>query len=256
MRGLLLRFVKAIARAVIAAQSQTYEGLSVAPQKRRPYDVRDAYPDSVKSFHRRFPDNPFTHAWKLIDSGVATRWAFHGGSCPIQVPRTAGDPVTVGVIWNRYGEDIKKWCAFYQVPEELVIATIATESSGGAGARREEPGYVSDLETPHRVSVGLMQTLLSTAQETLHMSEIDAAWLEDPGNSIQAGVAYIARQSELTNYDPPLVAAGYNAGGLYPNRNAHNPWGLRCYPINTGEHISRYVKWFNDAVAMLRDELA
>ena len=32
------------------------------------------------------------------------------------------------------------------------------------------------------------------------------------------GVRYIAHQRRLTNYQLPLVAAAYNAGGLHPPR--------------------------------------
>lgn len=85
----------------------------------------------------------------------------------------------------------------------MIIANIATESSGKADAARREPGYVSDRETPHRVSYGLMQTLISTARAAIGDSSIDRDYLLDPDGSIRAGTAYIAQQSKKTQFDPP-----------------------------------------------------
>src|SRR4029078_6793694 len=88
-------------------------------------------------------------------------------------------------------------------PAELIVATVCTESAGKADAVREEPGYTSDEATPNRVSIGLTQTLLSTAREAMQMS-FDRNWLLDPANAIEAGTAYIGQQSRLTSLEPPL----------------------------------------------------
>ncbi len=136
--------------------------------------------------------------------------------------------------------------ARFQVPAELIIATIATESSGNPTARREEPGFISDNETPNRVSVGLMQTLLSTARWVLDNNSLSTSDLEVPGQSIEAGCAYIARQFSQTQFDPPLVASAYNAGGVYYNGAAANRWKTRQYPVGSSHHVDRFVKWFND----------
>src|SRR5207253_652812 len=119
-----------------------------------------------------------------------------------------------------------------RVPCALIVATICTESGGKADAVRLEPGYVSDEQTPHKVSPGLMQTLISTARETMQMS-FDRSWLLQPGNSILAGSSYIARQASLTGFDPPLVAAAYNAGKLAYQNGGQNRWKLRRFPIGT-----------------------
>lgn len=176
-------------------------------------------------------------AWKVTPKGVVVAG---------KIERTFGQPITVRRIWGRFQVHIEQT----GVPVALVLACIATESGGRAGAVRCEPGYVSDEATPHRVSVGLMQTLLSTASEVVG-HPVDRAWLTDPGNSIQAGAGYIKRQAPLTHYDPVLVAAAYNSGGVYEERDERNPWRLRCYPLGTGQHISRFVRFYNDAVAVL-----
>jgi hypothetical protein len=63
----------------------------------------------------------------------------------------------------------------------------------------------------------------------------------------------IAQQRAQTELDPPLVAAAYNAGGLRYDSSAGNRWKLVQFPIGTSEHCDRFVKWFNDAVAVLAE---
>jgi hypothetical protein len=177
------------------------------------------------------------------------RWCLtpQGLSIDGELPRgTSGDPETARRVWRDYRASIERWCTGAGVPVELVMATICTESGGRADAERMEPGYISDSETPHRISPGLMQTLISTARDTLEMPTIDRAWLLDPDNSIRAGTAYIAKQSRVTGFDPPKVACAYNAGGVYPQTGAENRWKMRQFPIGTSTHADRYVQWFND----------
>jgi LysM repeat protein len=196
----------------------------------------------LKKFHNAFSDGI---RWRLTKEGVETE---HVG-----IERTAGLPKTVTKIWENYYDEINKWAKHFDVPCVLIIATIATESGGKANARREEPGFISDEKTPHRVSVGLMQTLISTARAALNNKNIDAAWLIIPSNSIQAGTSYIAEQYPVTKLDPPKAACAYNAGGVYENKNPNNRWRMRQYPIGTSEHCDRFIKWFNDAVFVLKN---
>ena len=156
------------------------------------------------------------------------------------------------------------------VPIELLVATACTESMGdtrraatpaaAAAARREEPGFVSDEATPHRVSIGLMQTLISTARQVLPLPEDDpamaritAATLLDPARSILAGASYIAAQAGVTRLDPPVVACAYNAGGVYEQRGAANHWRMRQYPIGTPNHADRFVIFFNQALRLVAE---
>ena len=135
------------------------------------------------------------------------------------------------------------------MPAELIVATIATESRGDAAAFRQESGG--------RYSAGLMQTLQTTAQETLRhevMDTIDREWLSTPDNSIRAGTAYIARQFRLTGFDPPLVAAAYNAGTVREDSPSfgRNRWNLEAFDggkdarKSLDGHVDRYIQWFND----------
>ncbi|MCC6278462.1 MAG: transglycosylase SLT domain-containing protein [Oligoflexia bacterium] len=183
-----------------------------------------------------------------------TRWRLTRDGIEVEgsgVERTRGAPRTVGRVWDSYCEIINDIASQYRVPCELIIATICTESSGNPRAVREEPGFRSDSATPSRISAGLMQTLISTASDTLRQS-VSREWLFEPRNSIKAGTAYIAFQSRVTEFDPPRVAAAYNAGGVKRNNGARNRWKMKQYPIGTGEHCDRFIKFFNDAVYVLK----
>ena len=165
-----------------------------------------------------------------------------------------GPPRTVRRVWGDYEDAIREWARDFGVPVELIISTICTESDGRPRAVREEPGYVSDAQTPDRVSAGLMQTLISTARSALGEDTIDRTWLLEPNNSIRAGTAYIAGQWKDTHLDPPKVACAYNAGGVYYNDSPDNRWRMRQYPIGTSEHADRFVKWFNECFLMFDED--
>lgn len=180
--------------------------------------------------------------WRLTRDGVEIEDS--------GVERTKGRPATVTRVWENYGREINEAARSARVPSALIVATICTESGGKADATRLEPGYVSDEKTPHKVSIGLTQTLLSTAQASMQMS-FGRDWLLIPGNAIAAGTNYIAKQAQETGLDPPLVAAAYNAGKLYHQPGSQNRWKLRQFPIGTGQHCDRFVRFFNDAVFVL-----
>jgi len=211
------------------------------PMATKKYDVRNNFPLKCKE-NTSFGSG---RGWVLTNLGIK----IDNGS----IPRSDGTPATVTKIIKQFGKEINKWGNIYGVPPELIIATIATESSGLITARREEPGFHSEEVTPDRISAGLMQTLLSTAREALGENDIDCRWLEIPENSIQAGTAYIYRQRPITLFNPPVVAAAYNSGGVYLENRITNPWKLRCYPIGTGHHITKFVMWFNDCVYVMNE---
>ncbi|MBK1657772.1 lytic transglycosylase domain-containing protein [Paracraurococcus ruber] len=152
---------------------------------------------------------------------------------------TVGAPNTVRRIWKDFGPLIAKVSNEIGVPLELIVATIATESRGRADATRTEPDG--------RQSVGLMQTLLGTASEMLERN-VTAEDLKDPETSIRAGTCYIRHQRERTEFEPPLVAAAYNAGSLRET-NA-NRWRL----VSTSEHIDRFCMFYNDAVRVAKED--
>jgi hypothetical protein len=180
--------------------------------------------------------------WRLLPAGVEIE-----GS---GIARTRGAPATVTSVWETYGEAINEAALRHGVPCQLIVATICTESRGNANAVRFESGYVSDEASGSRISVGLMQTLISTAREVIGRP-VNREWVLVARNSIEAGTAYIGLQRHRTAFDPPLVAAAYNAGGLYYQPSDKNRWKLRQFPIGTGAHLDRFIAFFNDAVFVL-----
>jgi hypothetical protein len=186
--------------------------------------------------HRHFPGSV---SWALTAEGVAV----DGGPAR----GTPGEPTTVRGIWRRFGPQVAAASAKYGVPVELIVATIATESGGNPSARRMEP-QINDQ------SVGLMQTLVSTARSALHRKSLQANDLLDPATSIEAGTAYIAQQRHSTHFDPPLVAAAYNAGSLRRDAAEANRWQLHCFPRHTGRHVDHFVGWFNDCMLVAAAE--
>jgi hypothetical protein len=193
--------------------------------------------------------------------GEAT-WRLTSGGVVIDgLPRavgTPGPPETVRRVWSWFGPEILAAASDHGVPVELLVAAICTESAGGtmdreacATARRQEPGWISDEETPSHVSVGCMQTLIETARRASpNNHNLTGADLLSPKVSIERGAAVMADDAWLSRYDPPLVAAAYNAGNLYRETGTQNRWGLRCYPFGTGRYIDTFIAWFNDAMSL------
>lgn len=182
----------------------------------------------------------------FINSGV--KWCLQKDGISIQgaTPSgTQGKPTTVERIWDLYGQHCLQASKMYGVPVELIIATIATESGGDKNARRSEP-QINDE------SVGLMQTLVKTARGALGRPTLSGDDLLDPATSIEAGTAYIAHQRYVTHFDPPKVAAAYNAGSLRVDNADANRWKMHCYPKGTGRHVDNFVSWFNDC---MKDEV-
>lgn len=200
--------------------------------------------------------------WRLTADGVAL------GDAPARAP---GAMLAARRAFDWFGAELRRAAIATGVPIELLVATACTEVLGdtrrfatpeaAAQARREEPGFRDEEATPHRVSVGLMQTLISTARQVLplpahdpSMARITAATLADPAQSILAGASFIAAQAGRTRLDPPVVACAYNAGGVYEQRAAANHWRMRQYPIGTPNHADRFVTFFNQALQLLTQD--
>jgi soluble lytic murein transglycosylase-like protein len=184
---------------------------------------------AATGFRKAFPGGI---GWRTTKDGVL----IEGDPEPVG---TVGAPNTVRRIWRDFGPFILKASAEVGVPAELIVATIATETRGDPNASRTEPDG--------RKSVGLMQTLLGTAAEVMGRP-VSEEELRDPAISIEAGARYIRQQRAKTDFEPPLVAAAYNAGS--PRESAENRWRLHCTP----EHVDRFVKFYNDAVRVSKED--
>lgn len=86
------------------------------------------------------------------------------------------------------------------------------------------------------------------------MPDLKKEQLFDPDMSVNAGTCYIAQALSTTRFDPPKVAAAYNAGSLYLDDSPENRWKLRCYPLHTGHHINKFVGYFNDCMLLSKEQ--
>jgi len=228
----------------------TAEAVAALRQRSGPEAALELAKQRITEFHRRFDGSVL---WRLTADGLEVK------GIGIEVsPATEAKArlMLEGEGW--FGTAIRRQAARLGVPVELIVATLCTESAGGARtpeqaarAERREPGFVSYAETPHRVSVGCMQTLISTARGALRRP-ITAEELRDPEISIEAGTSYIAQQAAQTLFDPPVVACAYNAGSVILQTAPTNRWRMRQYPIGTSQHADRFVTFFNGAMAAVR----
>jgi len=144
-----------------------------------------------------------------------------------------------------------------RVPFELLAACALTEGAPihPETSIREEPGYISDEETPSRISAGFCQLLISTARSVMHNPKIDRAWLINPTNSLEACASYLLQLKPITGFDPVYAACAYNAGGLYQEALPGNRWRLRQYPRGTGAHANRFTENFNAVMSLTTNGL-
>jgi soluble lytic murein transglycosylase-like protein len=193
----------------------------------------------LKKEHQRFRDGC---KWSISADGLKVEKAEPSES----------EKQLAGQVLDRFAHALASGLAEFPVPVELIIACICTESSGKPDAQRPEPGCdrKDPEQTPGRVSMGLMQTLLSTARIALHDRNLALSALRDPVTSIRAGAAYMWRQGLETSFDPPLAAAAYNAGSIRYNGSSANRWKLLQYPIGTSQHCDRFVLFFNAAIKL------
>ena len=213
--------------------------------------------------------------WAYDQGGVYTRHA----NGDLKVWRTAGAPITVQEILAQLGVEIDAASAKYGVAKELIAMTIATETAiyrqagfTGPETFRWEQGYTvgatGDPQLDGRekgdYSAGPMQVLSDTARwmnNTYDLGYDNATdftffknkpnpktehiGLYDPAHCIDVGTQYIAHNMARTGDNPLLVAAAYNAGGIYPSSGNH--WRIRSH----GTHLDRAAEWYGDACFVL-----
>ncbi|MEM7529839.1 MAG: D-Ala-D-Ala carboxypeptidase family metallohydrolase [Pseudomonadota bacterium] len=235
----------------------------------RPYSWSDLPPMSDSDFHSANGEIE----WRFDESGLYTRRAGLTEG-PL---RTRGEPVTVLEALRLYGDAIHAFSLRYRVPAELILMTIGTEAAharadaftGPRTFRWERHVRVTDVHPPDRgdYSAGPMQTLATTArwvagkQAALSYEPFAAAshFRDEPATSpartplynpvlnIDIGCAEIVERWRKSADDPILVAACYNAGGLY--ESDRNRWGLRSH----GNHLDRAAAYYGDACAVLSE---
>ena len=198
--------------------------------------------------------------WRVTEEGIEVEGR--------GLMRTKGEPVTARRLRASWGSLIRSISATTNVPPAILMMTILTEGAlkwvpddpefPDVGKfryplYREEPGYKDDRLTPHLVSVGPMHILLSNYRAILHAPSATREEAAELPNNLLAGAIFIAERSALHRFDPILVAAVYNAGGLYdasdPESKYHNPFHLRSWP----GHLERAARWYGDARAVLAE---
>ena len=188
--------------------------------------------------------------------------------------RSAGAPITCLAILDLYGQQIFDASRAHDIAPELIVMTIATETAfarrddftGPTTFRWEAHVEVTDLPQPDfgDYSAGPMQALASTARDVIRRKglayqpftvapHIGSQPVPPPAThplydgraNIDIGTAEVATRTPKTGDDPILVAAAYNAGGLY--QSSQNEWHLR----SAGDHLDRSAAWFGDACFVL-----
>jgi hypothetical protein len=109
-------------------------------------------------FHQQFPDSC---RWRVTSQGVEVEGAGLIRSHPGQMDRAR-------VLTDKYEHLYAAASREFGVPMELLIACSLTESAvkNPETCFRQEPGFVSDAATPHRISAGFCQLLISTAGQS------------------------------------------------------------------------------------------
>lgn len=215
--------------------------------------------------------------WHAMFNGREWRYDGHGvylRTAPGTPSRSPGAPTTCQTILDLYGPEIYKASLDHGIPPELIVMTIAAETANerkydftGSHTFVWEP-HVKVEDVPEATfgdySAGPMQTLATTARDVirrLHLSydpftiapyfptEPRPAPSQNPlysgGPNIDIGTAEIKTRIGKTGFDPILLAAAYNAGGLY--ESDLNEWHLR----STHDHLDRAAAWFGDACFVL-----
>lgn len=185
--------------------------------------------------------------------GGGTRWSLTGSGVVLEagaLPAAPAQEAMIRRILADFAAPLAAESRRHRLPVELLAACIATESGGDPLAERREPGFRGYEATPHRVSVGCMQTLVSTAAAVLRRP-VAAEELRRPAVSIAAGAACIAEAAPRTLLDPPVVACAYNAGAVRHDPSPGNRWRMLQYPAGTGAHADRFCGFFNAAVRVL-----
>lgn len=219
--------------------------------------------------------------WRILEDG---RIVLEGGTAYASIAlrvttdddgaiRTRGEPATARTLLHEYGGHIERAAARFDLPASWVAAMVTIEAGRIPGTLSFDPISIADedvrqsgLETPlhryrerpHRISAGLMQTLLSTARLEYHRRDLpftdlygpdgtlDLPDLCCPHRSLMLGAAYMRTQADRFGEDPVLLVGAYNAGGVYSTSD--NPWRIRTYGY---DRIPKFCAYHNDILEVL-----
>lgn len=197
--------------------------------------------------------------WKRYRRGRGWRYECDG-TISIErmsgTPRTKGEPTTMRRLETDYGEHIAEASERFGISTATIASVIILESVPIKGSFSRNPNSYRWEERIQEPSVGLMQTLVSTARAMDKYYKLGLApngkTLKDPRTSILLGTAYLARQAErYETTDGVLLQAAFNAGGVYYSKFSKGPdgkpvpneWHMRTHAADRTE---RFIKWHND----------
>lgn len=169
------------------------------------------------------------------------------------IPRTHGAPKTMSTMLVEYGDILRGAAERFDLDLAGLMAIVALESVPVKGTFSRNPAsyrWEPRIEEP---SIGLVQTLVSTAKGTNHDLqlglEVTEESLRDPLTSVTLGASYLTVLAEKANTrDLVYLQAAYNAGALYTTRK--NRWNMRT---NSPDRTENFIRWHNDALAVLRE---
>lgn len=131
---------------------------------------------------------------------------------------------------KKYGAEVKKYAAMYDVDEEMIFSVIKAESN-----------FESDAVSK-KGAVGLMQVMEDTARWIAERTGIDkfsAQDLDSADKNIKIGAWYLSYLLELYDDDVKCALAAYNAGPANVNGWLDNATVLENIPFPETE---KYVK--------------
>lgn len=211
--------------------------------------------------------------WRYDERGLAIR---QNGDVTQQRWEESLD--TMRKMIDYMGEPLLAASAKHGIPPALLMMTVATETHiyknykfTGPKTFRWEAHVANDDVDPASLgdySAGPMQSLGTTARWVIRSKGEQYGLGYDPfavapvyparpdpkpahhplydlATNLDLGAAEIRIRLHKSGLDPILVAAAFNAGGLYGS--AHSSWGLRAH----GDHLDRAAKWYGDACAYL-----
>ncbi|MAE13267.1 hypothetical protein CMO92_01770, partial [Candidatus Woesearchaeota archaeon] len=220
--------------------------------------------------------------WKLTAQGIATK---QGGSFSLE-PASSSDCVVK--VTEEYGTVLQAASEAYGVPMLILAANLCTEDVnlnpesnrcedsleskfkpgkhpchpfgcelplycipddyGGSSCKPEQDGSRTKEFAGTSCSYGMAHLLYTTAWGLGFRGAPDE--LYDEQKSIELMAKLISEKSGSHNFDPPKVAAVYNAGSL--RKTDKNKWHM----VSTGDHISRWVGHYNRGVSRGMDPCA
>ena len=160
-------------------------------------------------------------AWRVVNQRVTTAQR-HAQRLGERGPR-----VHEPLRWS-----IRKWADYYKLSRASVAATALTESSCTNPAGSRTVCRRDRCRSPASTCAALMGLSRATCKSRMHSS---------PDFSFQVGAKYMGSTYQRNQHhrDPPKIAAAYNAGSL--RRTSSNRWHM----VSTGNHIDRFVRWYN-----------